>query len=132
MKNQISKILLGAALVFGVGSTIDPSDAFAQSSATVGSLRGIIKDKQSNGAALGATVVATSPALVGEQVVLTDADGSYFITALPPGLYTLTLKSGAMIKDIFGTDYVQAADRVIKFTVSERPPATPVPCLGAP
>ena len=91
MQNKLSKILLGAALAFGVGSTIDLSDTFAQSSATVGSVRGVIRDKTTGEPALGATVVATSPALVGEQVVLTEADGTYFITALPPGLYTLTI-----------------------------------------
>ncbi len=91
MQNKLAKILMGAALAFGVGSTVELTDAFAQSSATVGSLRGLIKDKSTNEPALGATVVATSPALVGEQVVLTDADGTYFITALPPGVYTLTV-----------------------------------------
>jgi len=91
MQNKLSKILLGAALAFGVVHTIQLEDAYAQGSATVGSLRGIIKDKSSGDPALGATVVATSPALVGEQVVLTEADGTYFISALPPGLYTLTI-----------------------------------------
>jgi hypothetical protein len=91
MQNKLSRILLGAALAFGAGNLIQLDDAFAQSSATVGSLRGIIKDKSSGDAALGATVVATSPALVGEQVVLTEPDGSYFISSLPPGLYTLTI-----------------------------------------
>jgi hypothetical protein len=91
MQNKLSKILLGVALAFVVGGTIELGDAFAQSSATVGSVRGVIRDKSTGESALGATVVATSPALVGEQVVLTEADGTYFITALPPGLYTLTI-----------------------------------------
>src|SRR5689334_5779890 len=91
MQNKLSKILLGAALAFGVGGTIQLQDAYAQSSATVGSVRGVIRDKSTGEPALGATVVATSPALVGEQVVLTEADGTYYITALPPGLYTLTI-----------------------------------------
>ena len=41
--------------------------------------------------AVGATVVATSPALQGEQVVITDENGQYFITSLPAGIYTLTV-----------------------------------------
>jgi len=91
MQTKLSRILLGAALAFGVGGTIQLTDAYAQSSATVGSVRGVIRDKSTGDSALGATVVATSPALVGEQVVLTEADGTYFMTALPPGLYTLTI-----------------------------------------
>src|SRR5262245_41797704 len=92
MQNKLAMILMGAALSFGVGSAVDLTDAYAQGSATVGSLRGLIKDKTNGEPAIGATVVATSPALVGEQVVLADpSDGSYFITALPPGLYTLTI-----------------------------------------
>ena len=58
---------------------------------TNGSLRGTIKDKNGGEAAIGATVVATSPALQGEQVVITDETGQYFITSLPPGMYTLTV-----------------------------------------
>src|SRR6185312_15578783 len=64
--------------------------AFAQAS-TVGQLRGVVKDKGMNEAAIGATVVATSPALQGEQVVITDDTGQYFVTSLPPGMYTLTV-----------------------------------------
>jgi hypothetical protein len=48
-----------------------------------------------------------------------------------PGDYTLKLKAGAVIKDQLGNDYTQAADRVIKFTVEEAEPSTPVPCLGS-
>src|SRR5262245_47130267 len=39
--------------------------------------------------AIGATVIATSPALQGEQVVITDENGFYTIAGLPPGEYTL-------------------------------------------
>lgn len=49
----------------------------------------------------------------------------------PPGTYTFTLKAGAVINDLLGNPYTQAADRVIKFTVKEAPPAPVHPCLGA-
>jgi hypothetical protein len=48
-----------------------------------------------------------------------------------PGEYQIKLKAGAAIKDVLNNDYTQAADRVIKFTVKEAVPTTPVPCLGA-
>jgi hypothetical protein len=93
-KNTISKVLMAAALgslaVIGTAA-IEDQTARAQGSATVGSLRGTIKDKSNGEDAPGATVVATSPALQGEQVVITDETGQYFITSLPPGIYTLTV-----------------------------------------
>jgi len=89
--NKLSKIFMAAALSVGAGTLYQPAEVFAQSSATVGSLRGIIRDKSTGEPALGATVVATSPALVGEQVVLTDESGQYFLTSIPPGVYTLTI-----------------------------------------
>jgi hypothetical protein len=79
-----------AALLFGAGSLIKTEVAFAQASA-VGQLRGVVKDKGTNEPAVGATVVATSPSLQGEQVVITDETGQYFVTSLPAGAYTLTV-----------------------------------------
>jgi outer membrane receptor protein involved in Fe transport len=89
--NKITKAFMMAALLFGGGSLVHHQDAFAQAGSTVGQLRGQIRDKAESGAAAGATVVATSPALQGEQVVITDENGQYFITSLPPGVYTLTV-----------------------------------------
>ncbi len=90
MKKVIESFLM-AALVVGGGSLVELPSAHAQGSANVGSLRGIIRDKASGDGAVGATVVATSPSLQGEQVVITEDGGQYFITSLPPGIYTLTV-----------------------------------------
>ena len=81
---------MAAVLAFGAGSLVKTDVAYAQAS-TVGQLRGVVKDKGTNENAVGATVVATSPALQGEQVVITDENGQYFVTSLPPGMYTLTV-----------------------------------------
>jgi hypothetical protein len=88
---KLSKILVGAGLAFAGGLLVTPPPVLAQSSSTAGSLRGVLRDKATKEPAVGATVVATSPALVGEQVVLTDGNGQYFISSLPPGVYTLTI-----------------------------------------
>jgi len=88
---KIIKSFMVAALLVGGGSLIEIPVAQAQGSATVGSLRGQIRDKATGEAAVGATVVATSPSLQGEQVVITEEGGQYFITSLPPGLYILTV-----------------------------------------
>jgi hypothetical protein len=39
---------------------------------------------------IGMTVVLTSPALVGEQVVISDEQGKFFLENLPPGTYQTT------------------------------------------
>src|SRR5262245_47901742 len=92
--NKIAKVLMAAALgtlaVTG-SSLIEDHSARAQGSAGVGSVRGTIRDKSGGANAVGATVVATSPALQDEQVVITDDTGQYFLTSLPPGVYTLTV-----------------------------------------
>src|SRR5678816_2100093 len=93
-RNMFKKVLMAAALgalaVTG-SSLVEQHAARAQGSASVGSMRGQIRDKANGEGAVGATVVATSPALQGEQVVITDDTGQYFITSLPPGIYTLTV-----------------------------------------
>jgi hypothetical protein len=89
--NSLSKALMAAALACGASSLVAHDEAFAQASSTAGALRGVLKDKATGEVAVGATVVATSPALVGEQVVITDENGQYFISSLPPGVYTLTI-----------------------------------------
>jgi hypothetical protein len=56
--------------------------------ATTGRIQGRVED--ADGAPLpGATVTATSPALQGQQIVVTDADGSFRLLNLPPGTYDL-------------------------------------------
>ncbi len=81
---------MAVALAFGGTSLIKSEVAFAQAT-TVGQLRGVVRDTGAKEPAVGATVVATSPALQGEQVVITDETGQYFVTSLPPGMYTLTV-----------------------------------------
>ena len=88
----LSRVFVGTALVFAGLLPAQPPPALAQSSSTIGGARGVVRDKATKEPAAGATVVATSPALVGEQVVLTDENGQYFISALPPGVYTLTIE----------------------------------------
>ncbi len=91
MRKKLFQAFLALGVLGGAHEIYNPTEAFAQSGATVGSLRGLLKDKSTGEPAIGATVVATSPALVGEQVVITDETGQYFINSLPPGIYTLTI-----------------------------------------
>jgi len=80
----IARIVVGCVVVCGV--------ALAQP-ITTGSVRGRVVTKTGE-LAIGATIVATSSALQGEQTAIADETGSYFLTALPPGMYTLTVFYG--------------------------------------
>src|SRR6185436_18346989 len=81
---------IAAGLAVGAVSLVDSRAAYADT-LTTGSLRGVVRDKTNGEATVGATVVATSAALQGEQVVIADESGGYYITSLPPGIYTLTV-----------------------------------------
>ncbi|MBZ0238147.1 MAG: carboxypeptidase regulatory-like domain-containing protein, partial [Deltaproteobacteria bacterium] len=58
--------------------------------ATTGVIRGRVIDPASGMGLAGATVVARSPSLHGEQVVITDDTGSFALGHLPPGTYEVT------------------------------------------
>ena len=85
------KILFAAALgVATLGAqAFELAPASAQSS-TTGAIRGIVKDAKTKEPLIGVTVVATSPSLQGTQSGVTDENGAYLITTLPPGVYTVT------------------------------------------
>ena len=54
-----------------------------------GRLTGSVTDAQ-HAVLPGVTVAAVSPALIGQQIAITQADGRYLFPALPSGVYTLT------------------------------------------
>jgi hypothetical protein len=61
--------------------------AFSVSAQTTGTLLGTVTDGATGKPVAGALVIATSPALQGEQTAVTDGGGHYLITLLPPGRY---------------------------------------------
>src|SRR5437764_1724611 len=65
------------------------SAAIAQSA---GSLAGVVVDATTQNPVPDAVVMAKSPALLGEQSVVTDAQGGFEMTFLPPGTYGLSVK----------------------------------------
>jgi len=76
MTSSVMRVVLAAALGITGGAML-AGDARAQSSATVGNLRGVVRDKATGEGVVGATIVATSPALIGEQVTITEENGQY-------------------------------------------------------
>jgi outer membrane receptor protein involved in Fe transport len=81
-------ILLSVSVAFALALGVQT--AFAQTS-TTGAVRGIVKDAATGEPVVGATVVATSPALQGQQAEITDGSGSYNLSNLPPGTYEVTV-----------------------------------------
>jgi len=73
----------------GAASFLLALPALAQ---TTGSLSGQVVDANSQQPVGDAVVIAQSPALQGEQTAVTDATGSFEITLLPAGSYTLTVQ----------------------------------------
>jgi hypothetical protein len=67
----------------------DARPAYGQSSGGVGVLTGTVVDASDKKPAKDTVVTATSPALQGEQVVVTDDSGFFRIPDLPAGTYTL-------------------------------------------
>ena len=86
---------IGISFVMGLGllaasQAVEHGDAIAQTS-TTGAVRGRVIDKGTKEPVIGATVVATGPALPGQQAEITDESGGYTISNLPPGTYVLTV-----------------------------------------
>ncbi|WP_437781553.1 TonB-dependent receptor [Sorangium sp. So ce1097] len=82
---------LAASLLALSGALVSTSTLAAGSAV----LTGTVIDAATNRPAPDVVVTVTSPALQGEQVVVTDAAGQYRIPNLPPGTYTLRLDKEA-------------------------------------
>ena len=99
MRHQIGKWLPLAAvlavLAFGPGG-------WAQE--TTAGIQGTVKDP-SGGSVAKATLEVSGPALIGTRKAQTDETGNYRITALPPGVYTMTVAaSGFRTSKLEGID----------------------------
>lgn len=73
-------------------STLLALPAYAQHA---GTLTGTVTDAADHRPLPDVIVTATSPALQGEQSVVTDSSGSYRVSQLPPGDYTVRLEKGS-------------------------------------
>jgi hypothetical protein len=86
-----TKLFLVATL--GLLAFITATPAFAQTT-TSGAIQGVVRDKATGNGISDVTVVATSPALQGSASELTDGQGTYLITNLPPGNYEVVFYYG--------------------------------------
>jgi hypothetical protein len=95
------------------------SAAFAQGTAVI---TGIVVDAATNAPVPDVAVTAVSPALQGEATALTDATGTYRITQLPPGVFTLRLEHESY-KPYARTDVNVRTDRTVRVNVQLLPDA---------
>jgi hypothetical protein len=72
--------------------------ALPAASQTTSSIVGRVAD-ESGGVLPGTTVEAAGPALQGTRVTVTDAQGRYRLTLLPPGAYTVTFNLAGFAKE---------------------------------
>jgi len=86
MRKTLNRLLRVAPIALVLWAGV----ATAQSA--TGTLTGVVSDAATGKAVAGALVIATSPALQGEQTAITDAGGNYLITLLPPGRYKVAVQ----------------------------------------
>src|SRR6185437_15185803 len=80
-------VLRKSVLLLAICAMLAAVPAFAQLEPA--HLTGVVKDAQ--GAVLpGVTVTATSPALIGSEVAVSEVNGAYRFASLPAGTYTLS------------------------------------------
>src|SRR5215468_205420 len=89
MTGMTARHLVIAAALAGVGLALLASPAAAQST-TTGAIQGHVVEADTGESLPGVTVVVTSPVLQGNQSAISDENGGFKITELPPGTYVIT------------------------------------------
>ena len=100
-------------------SALVSSLALAQGTAVV---TGIVTDAATNKPVPDVVVTATSPALQGEEIVVTDSSGLYRLAQLPPGVYTLRLEKESY-KPYARTEIQVRTDRTVRVNIQLQPEA---------
>lgn len=111
-----------------IGALVASGGASAQS---MGTITGVVTDALTQKPLAEATVVARSPAMEGEQSVITDESGAFEMTLLPAGTYGLSVEhagfqtfapSGVVVK---GHKNVKVKLALMPEVVAARPPPPP-------
>jgi hypothetical protein len=96
--------------------------ASVASAQTTGTIIGVVTDASTGKPVPGAVIIASSPNLQGQQTAVTDANGAYRITLLPPGDYTLLVQLGGY-KDAQRSDISIRLDKTIRANLAMVPEA---------
>ncbi|HEX7957089.1 MAG TPA: TonB-dependent receptor [Pyrinomonadaceae bacterium] len=116
MRNPIRFVTVMLTLALALFMAMSAS---AQTS-TTGSIEGTVTDV--NGAAVpGVTVTATGPNLIRPQTAVSNEDGNYRLSNLPPGRYTVVVESDKGFAKFEQTDVEVNLSKTSTVTVSLRP-----------
>lgn len=85
----LQMLVLTAPVTLALWPQLRGSQLACAQSATTGAIRGEVRNVKTGELLVGATVIVTSLALQGNQSAVTDDNGEYLLTALPPGTYTV-------------------------------------------
>jgi outer membrane receptor protein involved in Fe transport len=88
----------------------------------LGVVQGTVTDSSTGKAVTDVVVTATSPAKQGEELVVSDGSGNYYLSQLPPGTYTLRFEKESF-KPFSRADIVVRADRTLRVNVELLPEA---------
>ena len=88
---KAKQLFVAAALGISIlgGLIVESPVAFAQGN-TNGSIQGTVKEESTGEALIGVTIVAASSSMQGTQTAISDENGFYKLTSLPPGAYIVT------------------------------------------
>ena len=92
------------------------------SAQTTGNIIGVVTDFSTGKPVAGAVIIATSPALQGEQTAVTDQNGNYQFRLLPPGEYKLAVQLDGY-KPAERSDITLRLDKTIRANLSVVPEA---------
>ena len=95
------------------------------SAQTTGTIIGVVTDASTGKPVAGAIVIATSPSMQGEQTAVTDGNGNYRLTLLPPGEYRLAVQLEGF-KPSDRSDIRLSMDKVLRANLAVVPEAVMV------
>ncbi|WP_242355297.1 TonB-dependent receptor [Anaeromyxobacter sp. SG64] len=96
--------------------------ASVASAQTTGTILGVVTDASTGKPVAGAVIVATSPALQGEQTAVTDNNGNFRFTLLPSGAYRLAVQLEGY-KSTERSDVTLRPDKTIRANLAVVPEA---------
>ncbi|HZI02923.1 MAG TPA: carboxypeptidase-like regulatory domain-containing protein, partial [Archangium sp.] len=94
--------------------------SFATAARAASTFIGTVSNSETDKPIPDVVVIATSPALEGERLVVTDAQGQYRIPDLPPGLYTLRFDRESF-RPFSRSEIPLRPDRTVRVTVALLP-----------
>ncbi len=100
-----------------IASALVSTLAFGQGSSVI---TGVVTDAATGNPISDVVITASSPALQGEEVLVTDSSGSYRFPQLPAGTYTLRLEKEAY-KAYARTDVLLRLDRTVRVNIQLQP-----------